>query len=76
MAIHQNDTVPYYQTDYNRIDLHFDYITRQKLDDTIKSIRQKTPGQTEITKLQLANLPPNMTDTTHIKCHSDNRAFS
>ena len=52
---------PYTQTDYTRLDYQFDTVTTEELDNTIKSIRQKTPGKSGITKLHLTHLPPNMT---------------
>ena len=52
----------YQNTDLNRTDPNFDIVAREELDNTIKSIRQKVPGQSGITKIHLTNLPANMTE--------------
>ena len=59
---HRQDTLPHDRTDYTRLTDDYTRITKNELDNTIKSIRQKAPGQSGITKTHLTQLPHNMTN--------------
>ena len=55
----QNITV-FDHADQNRLNINFPPITIEELQTSIKSFKQKAPGPTGITALQIKKLPPNM----------------
>lgn len=46
--------------DISRLDINFPPITIEELNTVLKRTKQKSPGPTKITSLQIKNLPPNM----------------
>ena len=59
----QDILIPYDYADINRLTDEFPPISNKELLDTLKTFKQKAPGPSGITTLQLKNLPHNMIDT-------------
>lgn len=61
MQNNEHLTTTYEQSDMSRLDIiHMPYITIEELTQTLKTFKQKAPGPTGITTIQLRQLPPKM----------------